>query len=39
VSNISSTAESPISAPPIAADKGVKWAMAGFHRLLEQIES
>ena len=31
VDNISSTAESPISTPPIAADTGVKLAMTDFH--------
>ena len=33
VSSINSTAERPISAPPIAADTGVKLAMAKFRRL------
>ncbi len=37
VDNISSTAESPISAPPIAADTGVKLAMAGFHSLQKRL--
>ena len=31
VDSISRTAESPIRAPPIAADTGVKLAMTGFH--------
>ena len=33
VDNISRTAESPISTPPIAADTGVKLAMTDFHSL------
>src|SRR6185295_10318336 len=33
VDSISSTAESPINAPPIAADTGVKLAMTEFHGL------
>src|SRR5437879_6643506 len=33
VDSISSTAESPISAPPIAADTGVKLAMTDFHSI------
>ena len=33
VDNISRTAESPIRAPPIAADTGVKSVMTDFHSL------
>ncbi len=34
-SNISSTEERPISAPPIAADNGVKFAMTLLHEYRE----